>query len=58
MIRCRESEARDIMRALLLLLRAAAPKIGRTLFETCDLARSELADIADEANRGGPPESQ
>jgi hypothetical protein len=46
---CRESEARDIIRAALLsLLRAAAPKIGRTLPETCDLARSELADIADQ----------
>jgi hypothetical protein len=49
MIPCRESEARDIIRAaLLLLLRATAPKIGRTLPDTCDLARSELAGIADD----------
>jgi len=48
MIPAREPEARDLMRAgLLLLLRAAAPKIGRTLSDTYNLARSELAAIAD-----------
>jgi hypothetical protein len=48
MIPCRESEARDIIRAALLsLLRAVAPKIGRTRRVTTDLARSELAGIAE-----------
>jgi hypothetical protein len=51
----RESEALDLLRAALLaLLRAAAPKIGRTLAETCDLARSELAYIADDVDDDGP----
>jgi hypothetical protein len=47
MTSCQESEARDLIgAALLLLLQATAPKIGRTLPETCDLALSVLADIA------------
>ena len=44
---CRDSEAHDLIgAALLALLRAAAPEIGRTLPETCDLALSVLSDIA------------